>query len=377
MSAFGSKSGHDKNALQRPLLTQSGHRRAPFCPLPACQFDPLRCVVMSLGGRQMRRRDFITLFGAAAAIWPLGTRAQQPTMPVVAFFRSTPAKPFTHIVAAFRQGLNETGFVEGQNVTIEQRWGDNQLDQLPALAADLVRRQPAVVVGNAPAVEAVRSAAATIPIVFVIGGDPVAEGLVTSLSRPGGNLTGVTFFGNRLSAKRVEMLHELIPGTSVIAILVDPTFPEAVAELREVEEAAGTIGQKIVPLNASNEREIDAAFASIAQAGAGALVVMGGPFFTSKIQMLVALSARYAIPAIYDLRDYVAVGGLISYGASFTDAYRQAGVYAGRILKGSKPSELPVLQPTTFELAINRKTARILGLNVPQSLIARADEVIE
>jgi putative ABC transport system substrate-binding protein len=280
-------------------------------------------------------------------------------------------------VAAFRQGLNETGFVEGQNVTIEQRWADNQLDQLPALAADLVRRQPAVIVGNESAVRAVHGAAATIPIVFVIGGDPVAQGLVTSLSRPGGNMTGVTFFGNRLGAKRVEMLHELVPGVAVIATLTDANFPEAVAELREVEEASRTIGQKIVPVNASNEREIDAAFASIAQAGAGALVVIGSPLFTSKSQMLVALSARYAIPAIYDLRDYVAVGGLISYSASFTDAYRQAGVYAGRILKGAKPSELPVLQPTAFELAINRKTARTLGLNVPQSLIARADEVIE
>jgi putative tryptophan/tyrosine transport system substrate-binding protein len=325
----------------------------------------------------MRRREFITLFGAAAVIWPLVARAQHPTIPVVGFFRSTPAKPFTHIVAAFRQGLNETGFVEGQNVAIEERWGDNQLDQLPALAIDLVRRSPAVIVGNGPAVEAAHSAAATIPIVFVIGGDPVAQGLVTSLGRPGGNLTGVTFFGNRLGAKRLEMLHELIPGTSVIAALTDSTFPEAVAELREVEVASRTIGQKIVPVNASNEAEIDAAFASIAQAGAGALVVMGGPFFASKSQMLVALSARYAIPAIYDLRDYVAIGGLISYSASFTDAYRQAGVYAGRILKGAKPSELPVLQPTTFELAINRKTAKTLGISVPQSLIARADEVIE
>jgi len=325
----------------------------------------------------MLRRDFLTLVGAAAAIRPFGARAQQPMIPVVGFFRSSPAKPFTHIVAAFRQGLSETGFVEGQNVTIEERWADNRLDQLPALATDLVRRQPAVIVGNAPAVDAARSATAKIPLVFVIGGDPVALGLVTSLNRPGGNLTGLTFFGNKLGAKRVEMLHELIPGTSVVAVLVDPTFPEAVAELGEVEDAAHTIGQKIVPVNASNESEIDAAFASFAQAGAGALVVTGSPFFTSKNQMLVGLSARYASPAIYDLSDYVAAGGLISYSASFTDAYRQAGVYAGRILKGAKPSELPVLQPITFELAINRKTARTLGLNVPQSLIARADEVIE
>jgi ABC-type uncharacterized transport system substrate-binding protein len=325
----------------------------------------------------MHRRDFITLACGVTATWPLAARAQQPVLPVIGFLRSTPAKPFAQIVAAFRQGLKETGFVEGHNVVIEQRWADNQLDQLPGLAADLVRRQPAVIVGNAPAVEAARSAATTIPIVFVIGGDPVAQGLVTSLNRPGGNLTGLTFFGNRLGAKRVEMLHELIPGTSVIATLVDPNFTEAVVELREVQEASRTIGQKIMPVNASNEREIDAAFASIAQAGAGALVVMGSPFFTSKSQMLVALSARYAIPAIYDLRDYVAVGGLISYSASFTDAYRQAGVYAGRILNGAKPADLPVLQPTAFELAINLKTAKALGLTFPPSFRLRADEVIE
>jgi putative ABC transport system substrate-binding protein len=211
----------------------------------------------------------------------------------------------------------------------------------------------------------------------VIGGDPVALGLVTSLNRPGGNLTGLTFFGNRLGAKRVEMMRELVPGTSVIAALVDPNFPAATAELREVEEAGRTIGQKIVPVNAGSEREFDTAFASIVQAGAGALVVIGSPFFTSKSQTLVALSARHAIPTIYDIRDYVAAGGLISYSTSFTDAYRQAGVYAGRILKGAKPSELPVLQPTTFELLINLKTAHALGLAVPPMLLATADEVIE
>ena len=324
----------------------------------------------------MRRREFITLLGAAAA-WPVAARAQQPAMPVIGFLRSTPAKPFAHILAAFRQGLNETGFVEGQNVAVEQRWADNQLDQLPALAVDLVRRQAGAIVCNGPAVEAARSAAATIPIVFVIGGDPVALGLVTSLNRPGGNLTGLTFFGNRLGAKRVEMLRELVPGTSVIAALIDPNFPEAVVESREVEEACRTIGQKIVLVNAANEREFDAAFTSIIQAGAGALLVIGSPFFTSKNQTLVALSARHAIPAIYDLRDYVAAGGLISYSASFTDTYRQAGVYAGRILNGAKPSELPVLQPTTFELAINLKTAKALGLTFPPSVHLRADEVIE
>ena len=324
----------------------------------------------------MRRREFITLLGGAVA-WPFGVRAQQPTMPVIGFLRSTPAKPFAHIVAAFREGLKETGFVEGQSIAIEQRWADNQLDRLPELAADLIHRQAAVIVCNGLAVEAARSAAAATPIVFVVGGDPVALGLVSSLNRPGGNLTGLTFFGNKLGAKRVEMLRELVPGAGVFASLVDPNFPEAVLEAHEVEDAARNIGQQIVPVNVANEHEFDPAFTTIVQTGARALVVIGSPFFTSQSRTLVALSARHAIPAIYDLRDYVAVGGLISYSASFTDAYRQAGVYAGRILKGAKPSELPVLQPTAFELAINLKTAKTLGLTFPPSFRLRADEVIE
>jgi len=324
----------------------------------------------------MRRRECITLLGGAVA-WPFGVRAQQPTMPVIGFLRSTPAKPFAHIVAAFREGLKETGFVEGQSIAIEQRWADNQLDRLPELAADLIHRQAAVIVCNGLAVDAARSAAAATPIVFVVGGDPVALGLVSSLNRPGGNLTGLTFFGNKLGAKRVEMLRELVPGAGVFASLVDPNFPEAVLEAHEVEDAARNIGQQIVPVNVANEHEFDAAFTTIVQTGARALVVIGSPFFTSQSRTLVALSARHAIPAIYDLRDYVAVGGLISYSASFTDAYRQAGVYAGRILKGAKPSELPVLQPTAFELAINLKTAKTLGLTFPPSFRLRADEVIE
>ena len=312
---------------------------------------------------QLKRRDFITLLGGAAA-WPLAVDAQQAGMPVIGLLRSTTAKPFAHIVAAFRQGLNEMGFVEGQNVVIEQRWADNQLVELPALAADLVRRQAAVIAVNTPAVDAARGAAANTPIVFVIGGDPVALGFVTSLNRPGGNLTGLTFFGNRLGAKRLEMLHELVPGSNIIAALVDPNFQEAVVESR-------------VLVNAANEHEFDAAFTRIVKVGAGALVVIGSPFFTSKSEMLVALSARHAIPTIYDLRDYVAAGGLISYSTSFTDAYRQAGIYAGQIVKGAKPSELPVLQPTTFELAINLKTAKSLGLTLPPSFYLRADVVIE
>jgi putative tryptophan/tyrosine transport system substrate-binding protein len=262
-------------------------------------------------------------------------------------------------------------------VVIEQRWADNQLHRLPDLAGDLVRRQVAVIVGNGPAVEVARNATTTIPIVFVIGDDPVTQGLVTSLNRPGGNLTGLTFFGNRLSAKRLEMLLELVPGARVVAVLIDPDFSSSATELREVEEAGRTIGRKIVPVNARNAREFDDAFARVIQAGAGALVVCGSPSFTSERRTLVALARRHAIPTIYDIRDYVAAGGLISYSASFTNAYRQAGVYAGRILKGAKPSELPVLQPSTFELAINLKTAKGLGLTVPLTLQASADEVIE
>jgi putative ABC transport system substrate-binding protein len=324
----------------------------------------------------MRRREFIKLLSGAAAAWPLVARAQQ-TMPVIGFLRSTPAGPFAHLVVAFRQGLSEVGYVEGKNVTIEQRWADNQLNQLPNLAADLVRHQAAVIVGNAPAVVAARNAAATLPIVFVIGGDPVAQGLVTSLNRPGGNLTGVTFFSNSLGAKRLGILRELVPGANVIATLIDPSFPEAVDESREVEEAGSTIGQKIVPVHAGSEREFDAAFTSMVQAGAGALVVIGSPLFTSKSRSLIALSARHAIPTIYDLREYVAAGGLISYSASFTDAYRQAGNYVGRILKGEKPSDLPVVQPSKFELVINLKTAKAMKLTVPPQLLARADDVIE
>jgi len=324
----------------------------------------------------MRRRDFITGFAGSVVAWPLAARAQQ-TMPVVGLLRSTPAGPFAHIVAAFRQGLTEAGYTEGKNVVIEQRWADNQLDKLPDLAADLVRRQAAVIVGNGPAVGVARSAAATMPIVFVIGGDPVAQGLVSSLNRPSGNLTGITFFGNRLGAKRLGILRELVPRTNVIAALFDPGFPEAVDELREVEEASGTIGKKIVPLKAENERDFDAAFTSMVQAGAGALVIIGSPLFTSKSRTLITLSARHAIPTIYDLRDYVAAGGLISYSTSFTDAYRQAGIYVGRILKGEKPSDLPVIQPTKFELAINLKTAKTLRLTIPSGVMAIADEAIE
>jgi len=292
----------------------------------------------------MRRREVIAGLGAVAL--QLEARAQQPAMPVIGFLRSTPAAPFAHIVMAFRQGLNEMGFIEGQNIAIEQRWADNRLEQLPGLAADLVRHHPAVMVVNGPAVAAARSAAPSMPVVFVIGGDPVAMGLVSSLNRPGGNLTGLTFLSNSLGVKRVGILRELVPATDVIAALTDPNFPEAAIDLHEVEKASRSIGQKIVSVKVGNDREFDAAFTNIVQAGARALLVIGSPFFTSNSRTLVALSARHSIPTIYDLRDYVAAGGLISYSTSFTDAYRQAGNYVGRILKGEKASDLPVLQPT-------------------------------
>jgi putative ABC transport system substrate-binding protein len=326
----------------------------------------------------MNRREFMRLVGSAAVGWPLTARAQQPAMPVIGFLRSTPPDPFTKLVEALRRGLNEMGFIEGQNLAIEQRYADNHLDRLPGLASDLVGRKVAVIVANSLAAEAARAATETIPIVFVTADDPVTRGLVTSLNRPAGNLTGLTFFGGgKLGAKRLELLHELVPKATVIGLLMDPNWPGAVAELPELEAAGRAIGGQIVVARASNEGEFEDAFAKIMQSGAGALMVAGSPFFTSHRRTLVALAARHAIPAIYDVRENVEAGGLISYSASFTDAYRQAGAYAGRILKGAQPSELPVLQPTTFELALNLKTAKALGLTIPSSIMVQADEVIE
>jgi putative tryptophan/tyrosine transport system substrate-binding protein len=322
----------------------------------------------------MRRREFITLLGGAAVAWPMAARAQQPAMPVVGLLRSTTAAPFTRLVAELQRGLSEEGFVEGRNVTIEQRWADNQPDRLPDLAADLVRRKVAVIVCNSPAVVA-RAAGPTVPIVFVVGDDPVKMGLVGSLSRPEGNLTGVTFFGGSLlGAKRLALLHELIPKISVVAVLLDP---DTIFEIELVETAARALGLQIVPVKLASERDLDAAFDRVVATGAGALLFGGGPVLRGQLQQIVALAARHALPTIYELRDYVEAGGLISYAASFPAAYRQAGVYAGRILKGVKPSELPVLRPTKFEMAINLKTAKTLGLTVPQTLLVAADEVIE
>jgi putative ABC transport system substrate-binding protein len=325
----------------------------------------------------MRRRTVIMLLGGAI-VWPRGARAQPPETPVVGFLRSTPSEPFAQLVAAFREGLKEAGFVEGRNVAVEYRWADNRLDRLPDLAADLVRRQVAAIVGNRHAVQAAMAATTTVPIVFVLADDPMEGGFVSSLNRPGGNITGVTFFaGGSLDVKRLELLHELVPTGAVVAMLLDPNYPQSKGALPKVEAAGRALGRRILVVTAASEGEFDAAFATVVQAGAGAILVSGSPFFTSQRQALVALAARHALPASYDQRDFAEAGGLISYGASISDAYRRAAVYVGRILNGAKPTDLPVQQPTRFELVINLKTAQALGLTIPDSLLARADEVIE
>jgi putative ABC transport system substrate-binding protein len=325
----------------------------------------------------MRRREFVGLL-SGAALWPLSAGAQQPAMPVVGLLRTTPAAPFTELVAALRQGLSDEGFVEGQNVAIEQRWADNQLDRLPALAADLVRLRVAVIVGNGIAIETARAATSTIPLVFVSANDPVKTGLVASLSRPESNLTGVTFFGGgHLNVKQLGLLRDLVPDATTFAVLGDANFPLFEAALPDLEAASRALGRQLVVEKVSNEGEFDGAFAKFVQAGAGALLVSGSAFFTTQREALIALAARYAIPAIYDQRRMVLDGGLISYSTSFNGAYRQAGVYAGKILKGAKPSELPIQQPTEFVLAINLKTAEALGLDLPPSIYLRADEVVE
>ena len=289
----------------------------------------------------MKRREFITLLGGAT-VWPRAAHAQQPAMPVIGFLRSTSAGGSAHLVRAFRQGLNEAGLVEGENVAVEYRWADDQRDRLPGLAADLIRRQAAVIVVNGSAVQAIKAANTTIPIVFATGLDPVRTGLVASVSRPGGNITGVVFTVIDLIAKQLGLLHELVPKAAVIAVLADPNQPEHALELREVEAAGRTIERQILIVKAANEREFNAAFASIVRAKAGALLVRGGPVFLTQRRQLVALAARHGLPASYVSREYAEVGGLLSYGPSLTDAYRRAGIYAGRILKGDKPGDLPV-----------------------------------
>ena len=326
----------------------------------------------------MKRRTFITLLGGAATAWPLAVRAQQSAMPVIGVLDGRSADESTPLVAALRRGLNETGFVEGRNVAIEHHWAHGQYDRLPALAADLVRRQVTVIAtsGNASALAA-KTATATIPIVFLTGADPVQAGLVASLSRPGGNLTGVTSLGVELGPKRLELLHELVPAATTIAILVNPANRSAEIQVRDMQAAARTLGLEPHILQASTEREIDAAFAALTRLRAGALVISPEAFFNSRSEQLAALTVRHAVPAIYTYREFAAAGGLMSYGGSITDSYRQAGIYVGRILKGEKPADLPVQQSAKVELIINMKTAKALGLTVPFALLGRADEVFE
>ncbi len=327
----------------------------------------------------MRRRELILLLGGAAITWPLAGRAQQKAMPVIGLLGSASASAYAPFVAAFHQGLAENGYVEGQNVTIEYRWAEGSYDRLPALAADLVGRKVDLIVasgGNVSAFAA-KNATSTIPIVFASGGDPVGEGLVASLARPGGNVTGVTFMIAELTPKRLELLSELVPHARVIALLTNPNSPGTERMIQDVQEAARVKGVQLAILKAGTESEIDAAFAALVQLHAGAILVGADPFFFGRRAQLVALASRHAVPAIYQGREFAGAGGLISYGASLTSVYRQIGGYTGKILKGAKPADLPVEQPTRFELVINLKTAKALGLTVPQALLARADEVIE
>ena len=327
----------------------------------------------------LKRRDFITLIGGAAVAWPLAARAQQGAAPVVGFLNSASPATYSHLLGAFRLGLKESGFIEGENVTIEYRWAENEFDRLPALARELVRRQVAVIAatGGIHSALAAKAATSTIPIVFNIGDDPVRLGLVASVARPGGNVTGVNNFIYELVAKRLALLRELVPSAARVAVLVNPANAQTATTLRDVEAAARPAGLQIQIAKAGTAREIDAAFAALARDRVDGLFVPPDPLFISRRIQLVQLAARHALPATYPVRDFAEAGGLMSYGTNTADAWHQTGVYTGRILKGTAPAELPVLQPTKFELVINAQTARMLDLAVPPSLFATADEVIE
>jgi putative ABC transport system substrate-binding protein len=327
---------------------------------------------------KMKRREFMTLLGGAAA-WPLAARGQQGATPTIGYLSTRSPSEAKYVTDAFAQGLKENGYIEGRNLAIEFRWADLQYDRLPELASDLVRGQVAVIaaVGGIHSGLAAKAATSTIPIVFVSAGDPVTFGLVTSLNRPGGNVTGISMITVALAPKRLELLHELVPARAAIAMLVNPTSPYVDAETSDVKASARVLGRQLRMLNAGTAHEIDAAFATLVQQRAGGLLVSGDPFFDSERDRLVALAARYSVPAIYQWREFATIGGLISYGTSILDAYRHAGVYVGRILKGATPADLPVVQPTRFETVVNLKTAKTLGLAVPDKLIVAADEVIE
>jgi putative ABC transport system substrate-binding protein len=328
----------------------------------------------------MRRREFFMLVGGAAAAWPLAGRAQQPVIPVVGFLNTQSADVFAYLVAGFRRGLREAGYVEDRNVAIEYRWAENHNDRLPALAADLVHRQVTVIAATGGSISALaaKSATTTIPIVFVLGDlDPVRAGIVASLNRPGGNVTGVSMLISLLGAKRLELLHELVPNITVISMLVNPNFPDTPTQVRDVHEAARALGLRIEVHNASTESEVVEGFAALAREGAGALMISADPFLTSRPDRVAALAARHRLPTIGPLRDFAEAGGLITYGPNLADSYRQAGIYVGSILKGAKPADLPVLQPTKWECVINLKTAKALGIDVPPKLLVFADETIE
>jgi putative ABC transport system substrate-binding protein len=326
----------------------------------------------------MRRREFMALFGGAAATWPLAARAQQPPMPTIGFLNSASPEGYAPYAIAFRQGLKEAGYVDGQNVTIEYRWAEGRYERLAAQAADLVHRHVSVIAATStPAMHVAKAATSTIPIIFTTGADPVQLGFVASLNQPGGNATGVSFFTSELGAKQAGLVHELIPAAARVGLLVNPNFPATDAQTRDVSTAATAIGIQIDVMQASASREIEAAFAALVRNRADALLVGADSFFVSRRLQIATLAARHAIPAVYPLRDFAEAGGLMSYGASQTEAYRQAGIYTGKILKGAKPTDLPVMRSTKFELVINLPTARAIGLEIPPMLLARADEVIE
>ena len=327
----------------------------------------------------MKRREFITLLGGAAAAWPLAARAQQPTMPVIGFLSSRSPHEAAYVVAAFHRGLSEGGYSEGQNVGIEYRWAEGQYDRLPELAVDLVRRRVALIAstGGVVAAIAAKQATSTIPIVFTVGDDPIKHGLVASFNRPGGNVTGTYNFISAMEAKRFGLLRETVPTAGSVAVLLNPNYPGFDVQLKDLQEAARTVGQQVHVFKASSEADIHAAFRAVARLPATALLVGADPFFNGRREQLVTLAADYSIPAMYELREYALAGGLISYGTNLADAYRQVGNYAARVLKGDKPADLPVVQSSKFELVINLKTAKALRLMIPAGVLAIADEVIE
>jgi putative ABC transport system substrate-binding protein len=325
----------------------------------------------------MRRREFLTLIGGVAAAWPLAAHAQRPAMPVIGFLHIASPGAYVHVVAGFRRGLTESDFVEGRNVTVEYRWGEGQLDRMPSLLADLLHHQVSVIVASHQGAQAAKSAGVTIPVVFAAGDDPVKQGFVETLNRPGGNMTGAYLFTTELEGKRLGLLHDLLPKATIMAALIDARYPTADAQLRDVQSAAARLGVQLVVLHANSDHDFEAVFTTLIEQKAEALLVCASPLFNNRRDQLVALAARHNIPAAYEWREFATAGGLLSYGNSLTDAFRQLGVYAGRILKGTKPADLPVVRPTKFELVINLKTARALGVNISDNLLLLADKVIE